>query len=90
MEIVILKTTAVGPGFRYSLINQGFDVVELNANAAIPAEVSILLIADPRSTLTTTEQVNIQAFVNRGGNMFIAGEPGKQEVFESIIGLFRH
>ena len=43
--------------FRYSMINQGFDVVELNLAEAgdVPDEIGILLVADPRTPLTEAE-----------------------------------
>lgn len=72
--------------FRQALINQGFKVVELSAeNQDIPAEVSVLAITDPRTPLTGEEQSRINAYIKRGGNLLIAGEPGKQEMLNPLL-----
>lgn len=81
------KTPAIGLGYRQSLINQGMDVENISVkDNDIPADVSILIIADPRSVFDEKEQARIIAYINKGGNMLIAGEPGKQDVLNPIIG----
>jgi ABC-2 type transport system permease protein len=80
------KTPTKEGSFRQSLINQGFDVEELSiADKDVPANVSLLVLADPRMTITTAEQARIEAFIARGGNMLIAGEPGRQELLNPIL-----
>lgn len=80
------KLPAMEGTFRQALVNQGFDVEALSiADQNIPSDVSILVIADPRSTLSEQEQARINAYIDRGGNLLIAGEPGKQEVLNPII-----
>lgn len=80
------KTPTQEGTFRQSLINQGFDVEKLSiADKDVPGDVSVLVIADPRSPLTSTEQAKIAAFIDRGGNMLIAGEPGRQEILNPVL-----
>jgi len=80
------KTPAVGKLFRSSLINQGMDVDTISlAKQNIPANVSILIIADPRSPLNAVEQQRLKAFIDKGGDLLIAGEPGKQDLLNPII-----
>jgi len=75
--------------FRYSLINQGFDVDTVSLDTQeLPADVSTLVIADPRSALSATAQARIQQYINRGGNLLIAGEPGKQDVLNPLLQQF--
>ncbi|MBO5873637.1 MAG: Gldg family protein, partial [Rikenellaceae bacterium] len=74
--------------FRSSLINQGFDVYTHNLEQPIPENISIVVIADPREMLDEVEMKHLRAFIARGGNMLITGEPRRNEIMNSIIGDF--
>lgn len=74
--------------FRSSLINQGFDVYTHNLEQPIPENISIVVIADPREMLDEVEMKHLRAFIARGGNMLITGEPRRNEIMNSIIGEF--
>ena len=74
--------------FRYALINQGFEFREVTLEQDIPVEVNILVIADMRSALSATEQGRLDRYVTRGGNLFILGEPRRQEVMNPLIAPF--
>jgi ABC-2 type transport system permease protein len=81
-----LKTPTREGTFRQSLINQGFDVEEISiADKDIPADVSVLVIGDPRTIISAVEQARINAYIARGGNMLIAGEPGRQDVLNPLL-----
>ena len=72
--------------FRYALINQGFDLETISlANQDIPADVSTLVIADPRTSLSAEALSKIQAYIDKGGNLLIAGEPGKQDILNPLL-----
>ncbi len=71
--------------FRHSLINNGFDVVEVNPGEGIPDDLGILIIADPRTAYTGEELSAIRDYIQAGGNMLIAGEPGREDVLNSIV-----
>ncbi len=70
--------------FRYALLNQGFDFTDVTLNKAIPDSIRILVIAEPKQALTAEEQKNLDQYIARGGNMVIAGEPGRQEQMNAI------
>lgn len=70
--------------FRYSLINQGFDFKDVTLDTPIPADIMILVISEPKTTFTATQQLNLNAYIARGGNLVIAGEPGRQEQMNAI------
>ena len=74
--------------FRYALINQGFDSEEVFLTAPIPAHVSIVVIAEMRSPFTPEEQANLDAYIARGGNLIILGEPRRQEVMNPFVAQF--
>lgn len=59
--------------FRYALLNQGFEVQEVNLNEDIPTLVNILVIADMAKSLTGEEMERLQRYIDRGGNLFIRG-----------------
>ena len=73
--------------FRYSMINQGFDLVELNLKDMndIPNNINILLIAEMRSSMSPKEEEIINRFLERGGNMMIMGDVGRQEVMNPLL-----
>ena len=74
--------------FRYALINQGFDFEEVTLSANIPSNINILVIADMRHSLTVEEQARLDAYVARGGNLLIIGEPRRQEVMNPLVAPF--
>lgn len=70
-----------------SLINIGFDVDTVNLKIqSIPADASVLVLADPKVELSDTVFSKLSAFVDNGGNMLIFGEPGKQYVLNPLLG----
>lgn len=75
--------------FRQSLINQGFDAFELSIKEhEIPEDVNILIIADMRTPLSPKEMEKLKHYIERGGNLFILGEPNRQEAMNPILGEF--
>jgi len=70
--------------YRYALINQGFDFTPVTLGSEVPAKVRILVIAEPRSAFTETEMINLRKYIDRGGNLLIAGDPGKREHTNAI------
>jgi ABC-2 type transport system permease protein len=73
-------------GRRESLMFQGFDVVKLAPDATeIPADIQILVIADPRERLDPVDLGKILRFRERGGSMFILGEPQRPEIVNEIV-----
>ena len=75
--------------FRYSLINQGFDVLTVDLSREdIPADVDIVVIADMRTPFDEAEGGKLSAYVNRGGNLFILGDYRRQEVMNPLVEPF--
>ena len=73
---------------RTSMMNQGFNIEEIYANKAIPDSIDILVISELRAPLSGEEKVNLDAFIARGGNLFILGGPGKQELMNPLVEQF--
>ncbi|MDR1274443.1 MAG: Gldg family protein [Odoribacteraceae bacterium] len=74
--------------FRYSLVNQGFDMAEIRLDRQVPDNVNILVIADVRNSMTPVEQENLDAYIARGGNLVILGETRRQEVMNPLVERF--
>lgn len=74
--------------FRYALINQGFDITEVDLHQGIPSNVRILVIADPRRSLSTEETEVLNSYIAQGGNLFIAGEPKQQAIMNPLVEQF--
>ncbi len=70
--------------YRNSLINQGFDVADISINDDIPKNLAALVLADPKINYSETDLKKIHDYINNGGNLLIAGEPGKQSILNPI------
>ena len=72
--------------FRNSLVNQGFDVLSLSLkDQEIPKDITAVVIADPKVAFDTVALSKIKVYIAGGGNLLIAGEPGKQEILNPIL-----
>ena len=72
--------------FRNSLVNQGFDVDTLSLETQdVPADISTLVVADPKVALSSVVMGRLQQYIDRGGNLLIAGEPGKQALLNPLL-----
>lgn len=74
------------PTFRNSLINQGFDVMSVSLeNDSIPSGIAALVLADPLVDLSATAITKLKQYISNGGNMLIAGEPGRQSILNPLL-----
>ena len=71
--------------FRYALINQGFDVEEVNLDKEIPEDINILVIGEIRNELPEIHQVNLDKYIARGGNLWLSTEPRRREIMEPFL-----
>ncbi|MBS1663042.1 MAG: Gldg family protein [Bacteroidetes bacterium] len=72
--------------FRHSLVNQGFDVQTVSLKEEdIPSDIAALVIADPKAPLDTITVTKIKRYIDDGGNLLIAGEPGKQTLLNPLL-----
>ena len=75
---------------RNSMINQGFDVQEVNLEDVkdVPENINILLIPEMRQAMTDDELAAIDRFVERGGNLVILADVGRQEAMNPLMARF--
>ena len=71
--------------FRYALMNQGFDVEYVTLDKPVREDINIMVIAESREPFTDTEKDALQQYIDRGGNLFILGEPKRQEVMNPLF-----
>jgi len=66
---------------RAALINQGFDVCEIDISHGdtIPSLINIVVLAEMRTPLTEKGENQLEAYLARGGNLFILTDTGRQE-----------
>ena len=81
------KFITKGLNVRGSLINSGFDVVDINLKEIdeISLELNVLVLADPKYSYSNIDLEKIHNYIDTGGNMLLAGEPEKQELLNPII-----
>lgn len=71
--------------FRYSLINQGFDVSFVDINAQnIPEQTTILVIADPKTQLSQGAIDRITKYIDEGKSLMLLAEPETNSALASI------
>lgn len=71
---------------RASMINQGFDIDTIALeHAEIPANIAVLVIGDPKVAYSAAAKARLQKYIEAGGNLMIAGEPGKQSVVNPLL-----
>ena len=69
-----------------SLINNGVDCDTFSLQQSdVPANVNLLVIADPRSEYSQEEKNRINQYIDGGGNAIILSEPGKQFILQPIL-----
>ncbi|WP_431210965.1 Gldg family protein [Puia sp. P3] len=72
--------------FRYSLVNQGFDVSKIFLDDEdIPGDITALVIADPKMAFDSISRRKIERYIADGGNLLIAGEPGRQDIVNPLL-----
>lgn len=71
--------------FRHSLINQGFAYSDISIDEDIPDDINILVIGELREPLSEAELARIKAYIDRGGNLLITSDPGRQEIMNPIV-----
>ena len=78
-------TFATNKTFRYSLENSGYGVREISLEHPVVEDINIIVLADMRSDFTEEEFRNFDAYLERGGNLFILGEPKRQQFMNPVI-----
>lgn len=71
--------------YRSALMNQGFGVRQIDLRQAVPEEVDILTIANLRTPFTPEEYLHLKQYVEKGGNLFVMGEPRRQEEMNPFL-----
>lgn len=73
---------------RNAMVNQGFDMEEVVLSEGIPENINILFIPDPVSALSDEDMSAVDAFVERGGNLMILTDSGRQDVIFGLLSRF--
>ena len=75
---------------RMALINQGFEVVELELSACdtIPTDINILIIPEMRQALSEHDSKVMDEYVARGGNLFILADTGRRNAMNPLLARF--
>ena len=71
--------------FRYSLINNGFDFTECDLFSPVDKNIDILVIAEAKTKFSPWEMRNLNDYVDRGGNLIIACDLGRQENMNPLV-----
>ncbi len=80
-----MKIASAKP-FRNSLLNQGFNVDTLTLETQdVPADVAILVIADPKQEFTEATLARLKQYVEKGGNLLITAEPSENSPLQPLL-----
>ena len=71
---------------RAAMLNLGAnaDTIDLEKHD-IPDSTALLVLADPKSSLSEPAQQKLIHWLNKGGNAIFYGEPGKQEMLNPVL-----
>jgi ABC-2 type transport system permease protein len=73
-------------GSRGSLLNIGYDVDTINLSSQdIPNDLTALVLADPKMDLPPIAMEKLKDHINKGGNLMVSSEPGKQYVVNPLL-----
>jgi ABC-2 type transport system permease protein len=74
--------------FRNSLLNQGFTISSVRMDdAELRQHIDVLVIADPLTAYSAQELNNLSSYINAGGNLLVAAEPGNKAILNPILSL---
>lgn len=72
-----------------SPVNLGFDIDTISLEKQdIPADITTLVVADPKSAFSSKVYEKIEKYIDDGGNIVFMGEPGKQQMLNQLIKKF--
>ncbi|MFA4870207.1 MAG: Gldg family protein [Pedobacter sp.] len=78
--------TFADKGNRNALINHGFDIGTLSLDQQdIPADITALVIADPKTDLSSATLTKVKQYIDKGGNLLVYGEPRKQGILNPLL-----
>lgn len=70
---------------RYLLLNGGFDVENVTMDSLISQDYTLLILSDPRDSLSEKEEQNLVKYINDGGNLMIMGEPRRRDILNPFL-----
>lgn len=70
---------------RYSMINNGYDIFDVNLEQKLADDTNVLFIADVRESLSEVAMANLKEFIERGGNVIITTDVKHQDAANSIL-----
>ena len=71
-------------GTRSSWVNNGFDPVVVDLAQGIPADIEILVIADPKQEFRPEEIALLKDYLDKGGNAMFSTESGHQQYINPV------
>lgn len=74
--------------FRNAMINQGFDLEEIELSEGVPENIHILFIPDPLRSFSDDDLAAVDSFIERGGNLMILTDAGRQSVINPLLSRF--
>lgn len=81
---------AIAKYSRSALVNQGFNVreIDLAKGGAVPGDIQILVLADMKDPFTEKERQAIDTYLERGGNLWILCDVGRQRIMNPLLARF--
>ena len=74
--------------FRWSLLNNGLDIITCNLSSPVDASIKMLVIAESKFKFSDKELKNLNDYIDKGGNLVIAADKGRQEAMNPLVSRF--
>ncbi len=73
--------------YRHSLDNQGFTIceIDLSKDEKIGDDIKIVVLADPKSEISSSAKKELENYIDRGGNMLILADNGRQKILNPLL-----
>ena len=81
-------TIAKEKPFRWSLINNGVNFDNVDLSKPVDEKITILVVAEAKQTFTASEMANLNAYIERGGNLVIAADTKRQKAMNPLVEQF--
>lgn len=69
---------------RMALTNLGFDIIPISIKDAVPANLDVMVVADPLVAYAAEDLQKIKDYIAKGGNLLITGGPKSQDILNPL------
>lgn len=70
---------------RFSLINHGYETDTIGEGRAIPSDLAVLVVADPKTAFSPATMDRLRRYIAGGGDLLLTSEPDKAAMINPLL-----